>query len=61
MNVAMKSEETRISHSIDMINEFTQVAPHFKWIKLFEDSFKDSEGVGYAALRLRNQILYLEL
>ena len=57
----MKTDEQRISHSIDEIVRFQQVAPHFQWIKLFENAHKDNEGVGFAALRLRNQLLDLEL
>ena len=57
----MKVDEQRISHSIDEIVRFQQVAPHFQWIKLFEEAHKDNNGVGYAALRLRNQLKDLEL
>ena len=57
----MKVDEQRISHSIDEIVRFQQVAPHFQWIKLFEEAHKDNNGVGYAALRLRNQLKNLEL
>ena len=57
----MKTDEQRIAHSIDEIVRFQQVVPHFKWIKLFEEAHKNNEGVGYAALRLRNQLKDLEL
>ena len=37
----MFSEYERIQTSISNIYSFTQVAPTFKWINLFEKRFKD--------------------
>ncbi len=41
----MYSEFLRIQHSIDAIDNFKQVAPSCKWIKILEHSFKDVAGV----------------
>ena len=57
----MESEYKRISHSIDMIDDFKQVVPTFQWIKRFEENFKSEMGVGYRALELRNQLKDIEL
>ena len=57
----MESEYIRISHSIDEIESFKQVAPTFEWINRFEEHFCDEMGVGYKALALRNQLINLEL
>ena len=57
----MESEYIRISHSIDQIDSFKQVAPTFQWINNFEDSFQDEMGVGFKAIALRNQLLNIEL
>ncbi len=57
----MRSEALRIEHSIDAIERFTQVAPHYQWIKNLEATFSDIMGVGYVAANLRHQLYNIEL
>lgn len=57
----MYSEFIRIQHSIDAIESFNQVAPTFKWIKLFENNFKNVAGVQEKTQILINQLRNLEL
>lgn len=57
----MRSEALRIEHSIDAIERFTQVAPHYQWIKNLESTFSDIMGVGYVAASLRHQLYNIEL
>ena len=57
----MLSEYIRISHSIDSINNFKQVAPTFKWIRHFALAFKDVAGVEEKTQLLLNQLNTVEL
>ena len=57
----MLSEFTRISHSIDEIDDFRQVMPTYKWIKLFTVAFKDVMGVQEKTELLKQQLLNIEL
>lgn len=45
--ILMQSEMIRISDSILKINNFKQVAPTFKWIRLFEKRFNATDKANY--------------
>lgn len=51
----------RISHSIDAIDNFVQVAPHHEWINLFARAYKDVMGVQEKEQLLKQQLLNIEL
>ena len=57
----MYSEFIRIQHSIDAIDNFKQVAPTFKWVKIFEQRFRDVAGVQEKTQILFNQLSNIEL
>ncbi len=57
----MISEFLRIQHSIDSIEDIRQVAPTFKWVRLFENRFKTSEGVQEKTQILLTQLRDIEL
>ncbi len=57
----MYSEFLRIQHSIDAIDNFKQVAPTFKWVKIFEQRFKSVAGVQEKTQILLNQLANIEL
>jgi len=57
----MYSEFLRIQHSIDAIDSFKQVAPTFKWVKIFEQRFKNVAGVQEKTQILLNQLANIEL
>ena len=57
----MISEYTRISHSIDAMDDFRQVIPHYEWIRRFAESFKDVMGVQEKTELLKKQLLNIEL
>jgi len=57
----MLSEYLRISHSIDSIDKFEQVAPTFKWINVFALAFKDVQGTQEKKQLLINQLTQIEL
>ena len=57
----MISEYTRISHSIDAMDDFRQVKTHYKWIRRFAEAFKDVMGVQEKTELLKQQLLNIEL
>lgn len=57
----MLSEFTRISHSIDAIDNFVQVASHYEWINIFARAYKDVMGVQEKEQLLKQQLLNIEL
>jgi hypothetical protein len=57
----MYSEFLRIQHSIDEIDNFKQVAPSFKWIKIFEQRFKSVAGVQEKTQILINQLADVQI
>ena len=57
----MYSEFIRIQHSIDAIDNFKQVAPTFKLVKIFEQRFRDVAGVQEKTQILFNQLSNIEL
>ena len=57
----MYSEFIRVQHSIDAIDNFKQVAPSFKWIKIFEQRFKNVSGVQEKTQILLNQLSNIEI
>ena len=57
----MLSEYTRISHSIDAITNYYQVAPTFKWVRQFEQAFKNEQGAAEKGQLLLNQLKQIEL
>ena len=57
----MHSEFIRISHSIDAIETMDQVAPTFRWIRLFKSAFKDEMGIEEKTQLLLNQLSTIEL
>tara|TARA_R110002110_G_scaffold300559_1_gene514604 strand:+ start:416 stop:589 length:174 start_codon:yes stop_codon:yes gene_type:complete len=57
----MLTEFNRISHSIDSINSFYQIAPTFKWIRIFKQNYISSEGVYQKTQLLINQLTQIEL
>ena len=57
----MHSEFIRQQHSIDAISSFTQIAPSYKLIRLFEAKYKDVQGVQEKTQILINQLNQIEL
>jgi hypothetical protein len=57
----MISEFIRMQHSIDSIDSVRQVAPTFKWIRIFENRFKNVEGVQEKTQILLTQLRDIEL
>lgn len=57
----MYSEFIRIQHSIDSIDDIRQIAPTFKWVKLFESNFKNVAGVQEKTQLLLTQLREIEL
>ena len=57
----MYTEFIRIQHSIDAIDNFKQVDPSFKWIKIFEKCFRDVSGGQEKTQILLNQLSNIEL
>ena len=57
----MLSEYIRISHSIDAITNYYQVAPTFKWVRQFEQAFKNEQGAAEKGQLLLNQLKQIEL
>ncbi len=57
----MLSEFLRIQHSIDSIEDIRQVAPTFKWVRLFENRFKKEAGVQERTQILLTQLRDIEL
>ncbi len=57
----MYSEFLRIQHSIDAIDNFKQVAPTFKWVKIFEQRFKSVAGAQEKTQILLNQLADVQI
>ncbi len=57
----MISEFLRLQHSIDSIEDVRQVAPTFKWVRLFENRFKNDAGVQEKTQILLTQLRDIEL
>ncbi len=57
----MYSEFLRIQHSIDAIDNFKQVAPTFKWVKIFEQRFRDVAEVQEKTQILLNQLADVQI
>lgn len=57
----MISEFLRLQHSIDSIEDVRQVSPTFKWVRLFENRFKNDAGVQEKTQILLTQLRDIEL
>lgn len=57
----MLSEYVRISHSIDAITSYYQVVPTMKWVRQFEQAFKNEQGTAEKGQLLLNQLKQIEL
>ena len=57
----MRDQAQIISHSIDAIERFSQVAPSYQYIQLFEERYKNEMGVNLIAQQLRKQLENIEL
>ena len=57
----MYSEFLRIQQSIDSIENIRQIAPTFKWIRIFENNFKSVAGVQEKTQLLLKQLREIEL
>ena len=57
----MRDQAQIISHSIDAIERYSQVAPSYNYIKLFAERYKDQMGVNLIAQQLYNQLANIEL
>ena len=57
----MYSEFLRIQQSIDSIDDLRQIAPTFKWIRIFENNFKSVAGVQEKTQLLMKQLRDIEI